>query len=570
LTVATSCAGTGCTQTEETYSYNNRLQFSRVELGTSSNNNSYDCLVYNYYAGGTVPTGCALYSAGTQDNGSVAGYHFVDHKDTTQSHTAACGYDGVNRLTSASASPSDSGTVSYSQSFNFTGDGSTGQFGNVSCSVGGSGICPQVTFDPATNRVLKVGSASASYDAAGDMTGDGTSTYQWDAEQRLSSVNSGSTAAFVYNALGERVETQAGATYHEFVYDPAGSPVARHDRGSSFFWQYLMLGEQAFGKYQDGVTYFMHWNALGSTSMVTDQTGAVVQDILYYPFGAKWTQTGSKQNKDLHFAGTWQEPEGGLNDTLFRKYNTTLGRWMSPDPLGGDISNPQSLNRYAYAGNNPTTLTDPLGLCTPGQDCHPPSCTNMNCVWGTYGWEVAQFCGLPGYPCVMPATQQEACMIDGLPGSCSQAIGMLQSGSANLAQPPGYVPVSAGAQSGCPGCYWNPNTDETWDPNADNPVLDLAVDSFNATSIQPAVLVQGSPNFKPDVPPTQDWCGEYRNGTGGGEILDTLCMHLLPFAPNSPYSNCVRGKLLNQWPTDSVPRYLFIDHPKDFYECYEY
>jgi hypothetical protein len=38
-----------------------------------------------------------------------------------------------------------------------------------------------------------------------------------------------------------------------------------------------------------------------------------------------------------------------------------LGRWLSPDPMGGDVSNPQSLNRYAYALNNPETLTDPLG-----------------------------------------------------------------------------------------------------------------------------------------------------------------------------------------------------------------
>ncbi len=37
---------------------------------------------------------------------------------------------------------------------------------------------------------------------------------------------------------------------------------------------------------------------------------------------------------------------------------------MSPDPLGGDILNPQSLNRYAYVMNNPTTWTDPLGLVT--------------------------------------------------------------------------------------------------------------------------------------------------------------------------------------------------------------
>jgi hypothetical protein len=49
-------------------------------------------------------------------------------------------------------------------------------------------------------------------------------------------------------------------------------------------------------------------------------------------------------------------------------HDSTEGRWLSPDPLAGDLSNPQSLNRYAYVLNNPTTLTDPLGLkgCRPG------------------------------------------------------------------------------------------------------------------------------------------------------------------------------------------------------------
>ena len=45
-------------------------------------------------------------------------------------------------------------------------------------------------------------------------------------------------------------------------------------------------------------------------------------------------------------------------------------RWLTPDPLGGDIMNPQSLNRYAGAcpersrrvTNNPATFNDPLGL----------------------------------------------------------------------------------------------------------------------------------------------------------------------------------------------------------------
>jgi hypothetical protein len=35
---------------------------------------------------------------------------------------------------------------------------------------------------------------------------------------------------------------------------------------------------------------------------------------------------------------------------------------MQPDPIGGSISSPQSLNRYAYTSNDPVNRVDPLGL----------------------------------------------------------------------------------------------------------------------------------------------------------------------------------------------------------------
>src|SRR5215469_6483398 len=56
---------------------------------------------------------------------------------------------------------------------------------------------------------------------------------------------------------------------------------------------------------------------------------------------------------------TSKKPYRGLNVFLLA---THLGRFNSPDPLGGDIGDPQTLNRYAYVRNNPLTLTDPTGM----------------------------------------------------------------------------------------------------------------------------------------------------------------------------------------------------------------
>ena len=67
--------------------------------------------------------------------------------------------------------------------------------------------------------------------------------------------------------------------------------------------------------------------------------------------------------RDSRFASVDQRDAETANDpTLFRMNNACLYRWLSPDPLAGSISNPQSLNRYAYVLNNAVNLIDPLGL----------------------------------------------------------------------------------------------------------------------------------------------------------------------------------------------------------------
>jgi RHS repeat-associated protein len=68
---------------------------------------------------------------------------------------------------------------------------------------------------------------------------------------------------------------------------------------------------------------------------------------------------------DLTYAGlNPYDLNTGLNRAANRLQSPNLGRWLSPDPLGGEITNPQSLNRYTYVLNAPTTLIDPSGLCS--------------------------------------------------------------------------------------------------------------------------------------------------------------------------------------------------------------
>jgi len=45
-----------------------------------------------------------------------------------------------------------------------------------------------------------------------------------------------------------------------------------------------------------------------------------------------------------------------------RYYNMLTGRFETMDPDGGDISDPATLNKYAYAGGDPVDLTDPTGM----------------------------------------------------------------------------------------------------------------------------------------------------------------------------------------------------------------
>ncbi len=86
----------------------------------------------------------------------------------------------------------------------------------------------------------------------------------------------------------------------------------------------------------------------------------------YAPFGETYNESGTP---DRSFTGQDQDVAtgsggGGVYDFLFRKYDPSAGRWLSPDSARWKATNqayPQSLDRYAYVQNDPLSLTDPDG-----------------------------------------------------------------------------------------------------------------------------------------------------------------------------------------------------------------
>jgi RHS repeat-associated protein len=64
------------------------------------------------------------------------------------------------------------------------------------------------------------------------------------------------------------------------------------------------------------------------------------------------------------FTGKERDAESGLDNFGARYDASSMGRFMTPDPLmaSAKVWNPQTWNRYAYARNNPLAIVDPTGL----------------------------------------------------------------------------------------------------------------------------------------------------------------------------------------------------------------
>ena len=200
------------------------------------------------------------------------------------------------------------------------------------------------------------------FDANGNMTSDGTKSYEWDASDRLIKIiypGAQNFSSFVLDVSGRNmktVEVSGGTTtiIKQFIW--CGSDICEErNSGSSALNQFFSEGQTI-----NGTNYYYTTDHLGSVVEMTDGSGVFKSRYSFDPFG-RVTTIQESLSPDFQYAGYYIHSRSALNLTFFLAYHSSLSRWLSRDPLD-EISK----NEFTYINNKPTIGIDPLGLWPKG------------------------------------------------------------------------------------------------------------------------------------------------------------------------------------------------------------
>jgi RHS repeat-associated protein len=220
--------------------------------------------------------------------------------------------------------------------------------------------------------------------------------------------------------------------------DGSGSPIVTYNHSPGQFGP--LISES-----RSGTTYTHHYDALGSTTALTDAGGTTSDTFRFDAWGNSIARTGGTLTP-YRWVGRWGYQSALEADTLYiraRQYSSLLGRFTSVDPLlylpnlaqagvshtsatrdhgaGNAVSLPPY---YIYVGSSPVNAVDPAGLqemFIPFHQLPQPPSTNAR-LWNTQPW------GPPGrllnvvLPCSSFSVSQwstDLCNFSGNPGNPS-------------------------------------------------------------------------------------------------------------------------------------------------------
>lgn len=329
----------------ESYTYSSdRLQLTR-QTATKPGSTLMD-LNYSYAAtAGASGTGTTAGNSGQLMAITSSPASTINNQARNQAFT----YDDLGRLTTATGWGMWQRRFTYDRWGNRTGvwDATTG--GSQIQSV----TLQQQPGAPAgvpSNRATTITNSSVSlpqtYDAAGNLIGDGVHTYQYDGENRIAKVDAGTfnEATYFYDANNWRVKkTTSNNAYTTYCIWEGGQVIAEYSNAPTG---------------ATGNSYYLADRL--SNRMITDTNGAFKGTQDHLPFGDEGGTNGTSEKH--RFTNYERDNESGSDHAVNRQYETASGRFKQADKKGGLMRDPQSLNRYAYSLNDPVNVGDPLGL----------------------------------------------------------------------------------------------------------------------------------------------------------------------------------------------------------------
>ena len=234
------------------------------------------------------------------------------------------------------------------------------------------------------HALTTAGDQTYAYDLNGNRLGKGNAVYAWNPRDWLLSVTASDTrSTYEYDANGQRLrqtvrqgELVTTTLYVDQLVDVRSNELIRYvfddqkrtAQVSVAFEPARLL--QGFGDSVAEISTLpstTRWyiaDHLGGTSLLVDQTAAVISEVAYYPFGLTRYETNGGVAK-YRFTGK-ELDQSGLYYFGARYYDALLSHFVSSDPLYVEqpymlTESPQRLNIYSYVLNNPTKYFDEDG-----------------------------------------------------------------------------------------------------------------------------------------------------------------------------------------------------------------
>ena len=273
--------------------------------------------------------------------------------------TSNYGYDDIFQLTQAVVNNSTTEAYSYDA------------VGNRLTSVD-----PASYSYNASNELTSTSSATYTYDANGNTLSktdtNGTTTYTWDYENRLTSVTlpgTGGTVGFTYDPFGRRIREVFGSATTVYAYD--GDNITEELDGSGSVVAHFTQGagiDEPLAIASAGGTYYYHADGLGSITSLTDGSGQLAASYVYDSFGKLTTSTGTVANP-FQFTGREFDSETGLYYYRARYYDPSVGRFLSEDPCRSEVG----VSAFGYVDSNPVNYLDWDGCRRKRKKHEPPT-----------------------------------------------------------------------------------------------------------------------------------------------------------------------------------------------------